>query len=96
MNAHRRSFIGYLKREWLVCLAENRFRLADQIPFYISFDYSVIEDFSPGLEFDLLKLFTELREIIVSSPVKDIERFLNILFQLKYLIHLDLYWSIES
>ena len=47
---------GYsLSREWLVCFAENRSRLADQIPFYRSLHYSEIEDVAPGLKVDLLK-----------------------------------------
>ena len=83
----------YLSEERLVCLAENRSRLADQIHFYRFLEYSAIEGVPFGLDVDLLKRFTDLNEvivgilkrcidlkkIIVNCPVEDIERFLNIL-----------------
>ena len=65
--------------EWLVCLAENRSRLADQIPLQSYIYYSGIEGVAPGLEVDLLKRFTDFNKITVDRPVEDIERFLNLL-----------------
>ena len=78
-NAFDTSCFDYLTRESFVCLAENPSRLADQIPFYRSFDYSDIEGVAPGLEVDLLKRFTDLNEVEVQSRVQDIEGFLNLL-----------------
>ena len=69
----------FLDRESLAYLAENWSRLAYQIPFCYFLDHSDIVRVARGLEVDLLKRFTDLNEVEVSSPVKDIERFLNLL-----------------
>ena len=79
INALNGSFSDNLSGEWLVCLTENQSRQADEIPFYIFFDYSAIEAFSPGLEFDLLKRFTDWNEIRVSRRVQEIQCFLDLL-----------------
>ena len=69
----------YLSSFRLVCLAENRSRLADEIPFYHSLHYSNIERVAPGLEVDVLKRCTNLNQIQVYPPVQDIQRFLDLL-----------------
>ena len=79
INVFRNSFLSYLNRESLVCLAENPSRLADEIPFYRELNYSEIEGVAPGLEVDLLKRFTHLNEVIVDRIVRDIPRFLDLL-----------------
>ena len=68
-----------LDGEGLVCLAENRTRLADQIPCYRSLEYLNIQNVIPGTEIDLLKRCTRLKGLTVYSPVEDVERFLNLL-----------------
>ena len=68
-----------LSRGWLVCLAENRSRLADEIPFYREIEYSHIEGVASGLEVDLLKRFIHLTGVTVYNPVQDIQRFLDLL-----------------
>ena len=71
---------SYSSGEWLACLTGNRPRLADEIPFYSSLQYSDIEELvSPSQDVDLLKRFTNLNMVKVNRPVKDIERFLNLL-----------------
>ena len=77
INALR--FSDDLSRESLVCLAENRSRLADEIPFYRSLYYSHIERVASGLEVDLLKRFTDVNFLLVNCPVQDIQRFLDLL-----------------
>ena len=74
-----RRFSNYPSRELLVCLAENRSRLADEIPFYRLIEYSHIERVVSGLEVDLLKRFTNLNHVIVDRPVQDTQRFLDLL-----------------
>ena len=66
-------------RNWLVCLAENRSRLADEIPFYSYFSYSHIERVASGLEVDLLKRFTNLNHVTIDRPLQDTQRFLDFL-----------------
>ena len=88
INAYKAS-LG----EWFACLAENRSRWADQIPFYSYLHYSDIKGVAPGLVADLLKLFTDLNEVEVQSRVEDIERFLNILKNCKDIVELRFYWD---
>ena len=90
INSFRDSSSDYLSGESLVCLAENSSRLADEIPFYRSFNYWAIEAVAPGLEVDLLKRFTDLYEVAVNRPVQDIERFLD-LPNLQYISSLE-FW----
>ena len=84
-----RFFTDYLVRELFVCLAENRSRLADQIPFHSFLTYSAIEDVAPGLEVDIVKRYTDLYHITVNHPVQDIQRFLDLLKNLKNISSLD-------
>ena len=79
INAFRSCCPSYLTKESLVCLAENSSRLADQIPFYRSLDYSAIECVAPGLEVDLLERFADLNKVTVYNPVQNIQRFLDLL-----------------
>ena len=78
-NALGDSSFEFLRGEWLVYLAGNRTRLADEIPFYLFLYYSGIEDVAPGLEADIVKRFTDLNQIAVNQPVRNIERFLDLL-----------------
>ena len=73
------SLMGYNNIEAFVHLAENRSRLADEIPFHDYLDYSAIERVDPGLAIDVLSRFTDFRQIEVDEPVQDIERFLDVL-----------------
>ena len=91
-NAFRGSSSGYLKGEWLVCLAENPSRLADQIPFYRALRYSEIEGVTPDLEVNLLKRFTNLKEVEVNCSVRDIERFLNFLKNFEKIVEVKFDW----
>ena len=79
INALDDSNPYYLKREWLVFLAENPSRQADQIPFYHSLHYFDIEDVVSVLEVDVLKRFTDFNKLIVNRPVQDTQRFLDFL-----------------
>ena len=131
---------GYLTENWLVCLAENRSRLADEIPLYHELRYSEIDGVAPRLEVNVLKRCTELKEVTVDGPLQDTQRFLDLLknwkniselsfecdqpqdlfdrlpehcavqklyvyraqsdltflFRLKNLIHLNIFWPIDS
>ena len=80
INALTGKFLNNLSGRSFVCLAENRSRLADEIPFFSSLHYSKIEELvAPDLEVDFLKRFTDLNEIVVLNPVQDIQRFLDLL-----------------
>ena len=68
-----------LRGKSFACLAENRSRLADQIPFYRELDYSSIEGVAPGLEVNIVKRCIELSQVSVDDRVEDIERFLDLL-----------------
>ena len=66
----------------LVHLAEHPTRLADEIPLCWSLPYSIIERVAPDSTVSLLgllKRFTDLNWITVSSPIQDTERFLDLL-----------------
>ena len=75
----------YLNTESFVCLAENPSRWADEIPFDSYLHYSAVEAVAPGLEVDLLKRFTDLDHIDVRRPVRDIQRFLDLLMNLQHI-----------
>ena len=81
-------FLPPYTQELFVQLAENSSRLPDEIPFYQNLNYSAIEDVAPGLQADILKRFTGLYEVTVYSPVKDIQRFLALLKNLKSIVKL--------
>ena len=80
-NALRHFSSGHLSKKLLICLAENRSRLANQIHFDSYLNYSAIESVALGLEVevDLLKRLTHLNELKVDHSVQDIQRFLYIL-----------------
>ena len=69
----------HFNEETLVQLAENRFRLADEMPFNNHVYYSIIERFDPEVAIDLVSRFIHLEEITVDRTVQDIERFLDLL-----------------
>ena len=66
-------------REIIACLIENQWRLADEVPLRDCLYYTAFEIVTPGLEINVLNRFIDLNKIIVSRPVQDIERFLNLL-----------------
>ena len=59
--------------------AENRIRLANEIPFRYQLNYLPIEPLDPRLAFNLLKIHADLRQISVTEPVRHIQRFLDFL-----------------
>ena len=73
----------------LRCLAENPSRLADEIPFWHELDYSTIESVAPGSEINVLKRFTDLNAIDVNAPVRDVQRFLDLLKNFNNVVYLD-------
>ena len=60
-------------------LVHNFARLANEIPFCDFLRYKAIEQIDPASEIGFLKRLTRLNEIRVDQPVKDIQRFLNLL-----------------
>ena len=72
-----------------VQLTENPSRLADEIPFYKFRYYSAIERAAAGSEIFVLKRFTDLKEIIVEERVQDVQRFLNLLKNVKNIVKLE-------
>ena len=68
-----------LSDESLGYLIANQSRLADEIPLCSHFYYKTIQRVSPELTIDIVKRFTSLAAISVSTPVRDHERFLNFL-----------------
>ena len=80
-----------LSREWLVCLAENPTRRADVIPSH-HLRYRAIESVAPDVEVDLLKRFTDLYQVIVESPIQNIQRFLDLLKNFKNIVWLT-FWG---
>ena len=88
-NALYDSDLNYLTEELLVCLAENRSRLADEIPFYRSIYYAVFEDVPSGLDVDLLKRFTDLNEITAYRSVQDTQSSLDLLKNCESIIELQ-------
>ena len=87
--AIRAFFGGYLTRETLVQLIDNRSRLADVMPLCRYVNYSSIRPVAPGSEVDLWKSFTDLNEIKTLRSVRDIERFLNLLKNLQHIVKLE-------
>lgn len=70
---------GSLNESTFVHFVENSSRLADEIPFYRELNYSVIELVAPGLEVDVLRRLPELTLLRVDSPVRNVQRFLELL-----------------
>ena len=81
----RREIIGYLAE---ISTGSKRSRLADEMLFYRDLSYTYIKSIAPGLEINLLKKFTELNEIQIHLPVRDIERFLGLLKNLENIVEL--------
>ena len=69
-------------------MAENRSRLADQIPFYKEVSYSAIEGVAPDVEVDLLKRCTNLNKFITNIPVQNTQRLLDLLKNFKNIVEL--------
>lgn len=69
--------------------SENAARLADEIPFLQDLYYSAIEQVVPETEMTILNRFTDLNYFVVFKPVKDIERFLNLLNNLENIVELQ-------
>ena len=67
--------------EHVVHLAENRSRLADEIQFFYSLDYSAIERVAPEAAINDLSRFTDLNSIYLDESVQDIECFLDMLIE---------------
>ena len=64
----------------LVHLAENQWRLADEIPFHKSLHYSAIESWvAPELAIDLVSRFPDLEILRVDEPIRDFPKFLDFL-----------------
>ena len=74
-----RSLSSDFDRETLVQLTENPLRLADEIPFLESLYYSGVERVAPQAAIDLVSRFSNLYQIFIDRPVRDIGRFLDIL-----------------
>lgn len=73
------SFNSLVSKETLAYLADNHQRLAELIPFQTTLWYEAIQRVPPQLTIDLLNRFIDLNELIVSSPVADVGRFLDLL-----------------
>ena len=93
MNALRDASPDYLSSAYFGYLAENPSRMADLTPFYSFLYYSAIEDAAPNLEVDFLKRFIDLNEIVVLSPVQDIQRFLDFLKNCENIVELRFQWN---
>ena len=71
--------LDFLREEWLVCLAENRPRMANEISFYNFLFYEEIKKLVPDLQVDLVKRCPDLNKVTVYNPIENIQRFLNLL-----------------
>ena len=78
----------HLNNETFAYLAENPSRLADEIPFYRTLHYTVIERVAPGSEFNVLSRLTHLHLVLVLNPVQNVQRFLDMLKNLENVIDL--------
>ena len=70
---------GPLNENTFVHFVVNSSRLASEIPFYRELNYSIIERVALGLEVDVLRRLPELNVLRVNSPVRDVQRFLDLL-----------------
>ena len=77
----------FFNNEFFIHLAENLSRLADEIPFYPSLQYSSIERVAPELETNYVKRFIDLRTICVDA-VRDTQRFLDLLKKFDNIVEL--------
>ena len=73
------SLRHFIFEETLRCLAENSSRLVDEIPLCHLLYYRPIERLAPSSEMSILKRFIDLRAVVVSFPIQDTQRFLNLL-----------------
>ena len=73
-------------------LAQNQWKLADEIPLYEYLDYRSIEGVDPALENSFVRRFTDLNKLLVFEPVQDVQRFLNLLKRFPNIIALE-FWS---
>ena len=75
--------------EALVYLAENPSRLAGEMPFLSTLQYSAIQRVAPESAINMLTKFTDLYEIIVDEPVQDVQLFLDLLKNLDRIVKLQ-------
>ena len=73
--------IGYhfLDENNFRCLTENLSRVADEIPFFDAVVYHTIEGVDPNLLVEILKRFTDLDYIRVTTSVRNVDRFLDLM-----------------
>ena len=76
------------RRETFDRLAEDPSRLADEIPVSRSLDYTCIEPIAPLVANNFVARLTELRELGVFTPIKDVQRFLDFLKNFDQIVHL--------
>lgn len=81
----------FLNHKTIGYLAENPTKLANEIPFCTQLKYWTIEHVAPDLAVNFVKRLTALRMIAVFSPIRDIERFLNLLKNFPQILHLVFY-----
>ena len=91
MDAYRRpsSYFERSSKRIFIYLAENPSRLADEIPFCRTLDYSTSERVAPEVAINVVKRCTDLNEILVDKPVRDTERFLDFLKTFDKITKLD-------
>ena len=77
------SLLSYGGGETLRCLAENLWRMADEIPFRDYLHYDDIERLAPDTEISILRKFTDLKKLYVNQPVQNVQRFLELWRNLK-------------
>ena len=71
-----------------VHMVKNPSKLADEIPFYSNLYYWAIDQVASGSEFDVLKRLSNCNHIVINRPVRDIQRFLDILKKFPNIIEL--------
>ena len=77
--------------EKFVCLAENSWKLADELPLCTSLSYAEIEHATTELEVNLWRRFTDLDQLRVNRPVNDIQRFFDFLKNFDNIVKLN-FW----
>ena len=83
-----RFYFYFHERETFVHLAENPSKLADEIPNRCRLNYEAIERVVAGLENNFVARLTDLNEVRVGDPVKDVQRFLDFLTNFDNIVHL--------
>ena len=79
----------YLDDEVFAQFSESSSRLADVIPFCGYLRYDLIERVAPESQLDILNRFVDLKLFIVSEPVQDIDRFLDLLGKFRHIAELQ-------